>query len=187
MKLNRTGAIWDRSNRNGINTNWGIIESILEDFSNYDPRRVNQGSDFPLKSVQRGSTAPGAIPGLVRNTVLDAKVFGGKAGMYYRLTFIGNGHFSNGAERYGITVEERVKGSDTLERFVFVYNNDTIPGNQQNANFQKGSDGIDTIIVDNGEIAVSVTIDREVLGDSDFLNINFISPTAVIDPMLYFP
>lgn len=163
------------------------IDDAKEYFINFDTRRANQGSDFPLKSVQRGSTPPSEISERVKNTVLDAKVFGGKADMYYRLTFIGNGHPSNGADRYGITLEERAKGSDRLERFVFEYNDDITPENQQNANVQKGSDGIDTIIVDNGEIAVSVTIDREVLGDSTFLNINSSSPTAVIDPMLYFP
>lgn len=163
------------------------IDDAKEYFINFDTRRANQGSDFPLKSVQRGDTPPGEISERVKNTVLDAKVFGGKVDMYYRLTFIGNGHLSNGADRYGITLEERAKGSDRLERFVFEYNDDITPGNQQNANVQKGSDGIDTIIVDNGEIAVSVTIDREVLGDSTFLNINSSSPTAVIDPMLYFP
>lgn len=163
------------------------IQDAKDYFINFDTRRANQGSDFPLKSVQRGSTPAAEISERVRNIVLDAKVFGGKADMYYRLSFIGNGIVQGGAPRYGITLEERRIGSDTLERFVFVYNDATTPENQQNYNVQKGSDGIDTVIVDNGEIAVSVTIDREVLGDSTFLNINSSSPTAVIDPMLYFP
>lgn len=163
------------------------IDDAKNYFIDFDSRRVNQGKDFPLKSVQRGSTPPAEISERVRNIVLDAKVFGGKADMYYRLTMIGNGHVQGGAPRYGITLEERRIGSDTLERFVFVYNDATTPENQQNYNVQKGSDGIDTVIVDSGEIAVSVTIDREALGDSTFLNINTTSPTAVIDPMLYFP
>lgn len=163
------------------------IEDAKDYFIDFDSRRVNQGKDFPLKSVQRGSTPPAEISERVRNIVLDAKVFGGKADMNYRLTFIGNGHVQGGAPRYGITLEERRMSDDYLERFVFVYNDSTIPENQQNYNVQKRSDGIDTVIVDNGEIAVSVTIDREALGDSTFLNINSTSPTAVIDPMLYFP
>ena len=163
------------------------IDDAKNYFIDFDSRRVNQGSDFPLKSVQRGDTPPGEISERVKNTVLDAKVFGGKADMYYRLSFIGNGHVQGGAPRYGITLEERRMSDDYLERFVFIYNDDTTPENQQNYNVKKGSDGIDTVIVDNGEIAVSVTIDREVLGDSTFLNINSSSPTAIIDPMLYFP
>ena len=163
------------------------IDDAKNYFIDFDSRRVNQGKDFPLKSVDRGSTPAAEISERVRNIVLDAKVFGGKADMYYRLSFIGNGIVQGGAPRYGITLEERRIGSDTLERFVFVYNDATTPENQQNYNVQKGSDGIDTVIVDNGEIAVSVTIDREALGDSTFLNINTTSPTAVIDPMLYFP
>lgn len=163
------------------------IEDAKDYFIDFDSRRVNQGKDFPLKSVRRGSTAPAEISERVRNIVLDAKVFGGKADMNYRLTFIGNGHVQGDAPRYGITLEERRMSDDYLERFVFVYNDSTTPENQQNYNIQKRSDGIDTIIVDNGEIAASVTIDREVLGDSTFLNINSSSPTAIIDPMLYFP
>ena len=32
MELERTGAIWDRSNRNGLNENWNKLESILSNF-----------------------------------------------------------------------------------------------------------------------------------------------------------
>ena len=32
MKLNRTGSIWNRDNRNGINTNWVRLESFLKEF-----------------------------------------------------------------------------------------------------------------------------------------------------------
>lgn len=161
------------------------IEDAKDYFIDFDIRRVNQGKDYPLLSVDRGSTPAAPISDRVKNIVLDAKLSGGKADMYYRLSFIGNGIMQGGAPRYGITLEERRIGSDILERFVFVYNDGTTPENQQNYNVQKKSDGIDTVIVDNGEITVSVTIDRELLGDSTFLNINTTSPTAVIDPMIY--
>lgn len=34
MNLNRTGSLWNRDNRNGINQNWGKIEDGLRSFSN---------------------------------------------------------------------------------------------------------------------------------------------------------
>src|SRR5699024_11258359 len=95
--------------------------------------------------------------------ILDIKVFGARIGYYYRLLMLANGFESNGKQRWGITVEERtIENFGTTggtRRILFNYNDDNLPGNEGNANWQKQSDGIETITVDNGEIAVSVTID----------------------------
>lgn len=54
MKLNRTGSIWNRHNRNGINTNWVRLESFLKEFDGtrlmevsynlFDKSRAGDGS-----------------------------------------------------------------------------------------------------------------------------------------------
>ena len=54
MKLNRTGSIWNRDNRNGINTNWVRLESFLKEFDGtrlmevsynlFDKSRAGDGS-----------------------------------------------------------------------------------------------------------------------------------------------
>lgn len=54
MKLNRTGSIWNRENRNGINTNWVRLESFLKEFDGtrlmevsynlFDKSRAGDGS-----------------------------------------------------------------------------------------------------------------------------------------------
>lgn len=50
----------------------------------------------------------------------------------------------------------------------------------------QGTDGIETITIDNGDIAVSITLDRAAIG-AEFLNLNSThAPTAIIDPANYF-
>lgn len=54
MKLNRTGSIWNRDNRNGINTNWVRLEAFLKEFDGtrlmevsynlFDKSRAGDGS-----------------------------------------------------------------------------------------------------------------------------------------------
>src|SRR5699024_2875303 len=136
----------------------------------------------------------GTVSEAAKNAILDAKVFGARIGYYYKLTMIANGYESNGKKRWGITLEERsIENFETTggtNRFIFIYNNDSTAGNDDNANYQKGNDGIDTITVDNGEIACSVTVDRSVIsntGQGLFLNLaSFHAPTAIIDPSNYF-
>ena len=156
-----------------------------------DSLTMNRAKDFPLKSVALETTQPTAIAQLTRAAILDAKIFGAVLGRYYRVSFIANGHIANGKERYGITLEERDISTGERTRWIFTYNDDETPKNSQNANVQKLSDNIDTIIVDNGEIAASITVDRKVISDSTsptFLNLNAgagVSPTAIIDPSNY--
>lgn len=181
-----------------LNSGIGLSPSAIIDTSNYsytniieDALTINRRKDYPLKSVKLESTAPASISSLVRSAVLDAKVFGAEIGKTYRITFIGNGHESNGKPRYGLTVEERNLSDGSYNKLLFVYNDDDREGNAQNANLQKTSDDIDTIIVDNGTIAVSVTIDRKLISESsspNFLNLSSgvgVSPTAIIDPSNY--
>ena len=156
-----------------------------------DSLTINKAKDYPLKSVALETTQPAAIAQLTKAAMLDAKIFGAVLGRYYRVSFIANGHNSNGKERYGITLEERDIKTGERTRWIFTYNDDAIPENSQNANVQKLSDNIDTIIVDNGEIAASITVDRKAISDSTsptFLNLNAgagVSPTAIIDPSNY--
>ena len=156
-----------------------------------DSLTINKAKDYPLKSVALETTQPAAIAQLTRAAILDAKVFGAVLGRYYRVSFIANGHIANDKERYGITLEERDITTGERTRWIFTYNDDENPGNSQNANVQKLSDNIDTIIVDNGEIAASITVDRKAISDSTsptFLNLNAgagVSPTAIIDPSNY--
>lgn len=167
------------------------VNAAREYFENVDELGLNYGKDFPLKSVQLGNQAPVSIPAIVKNIVLDAKVSGAKTDMYYRLDFVANGIVSNGKARYGINISELRIADGSRARHVFLYNADDLEGNSQNANTQKTSDGIDTIIVDNGEIAVSLTVDRQAISNSSnptFLNLNSgadNSPSAVIDRSVY--
>lgn len=153
---------------------------------------LNRGVVFPLKNmVFAGNQSE--ISQRARDALLDVKVFGAKIDCYYRLTMISNGYESGGKERWGITLEEYPK--DTFETTgekatVFLYNKETLPGNSGNALWQRQSEGIETITVDNGEIACSVTVDRSVITNSSqplFLNFNTShAPTAIIDPSNYF-
>ena len=66
MKLNRTGSIWNRDNRNGINTNWVRLEAFLKEFDGtrlmevsynlFDKSRAGDGS---ISSVNGSVNADG--------------------------------------------------------------------------------------------------------------------------------
>lgn len=167
------------------------INSAMDYFEGFDMLTVNKGKDFPLRSVQLGSQVPVAIQSIVQDVILDATVSGAKTDMYYRLDFVANGIESNGKARYGINISELRIADGSRTRHLFLYNADDLEGNAQNANVQKTSDGIDTIIVDSGDIAVSITVDREAISNSSnptFLNLNSgaaNSPSAVIDRNVY--
>ena len=153
----------------------------------------NRGVDYPLRNM-RYRNEIGTISDAAKNAILDIKVFGAKVDKLYRLVMIANGYVSNGKERWGISLTEYEKENfetvGLITDNVFLYNNDDMVGNEGNANYQKGSDGIDTITVDNGEIACSVTVDRNVIsstGNGLFMNLNSPhAPTAIIDPSNYF-
>lgn len=167
------------------------IDEAMVTFEGIDGLTINRGKDFPLKSVQLGSQAPVEISEHAKNVILDAKVSGAKPDMYYRLTFVSNGHEQGGKPRYGITLGEYRKSDGWRERWVFTYNDANTPENQQNYNIEKGSDGIDTIIAVRDDIVVSVTVDRAAITASTnptFLNLNSgigNSPSAIIDPSNY--
>ena len=167
------------------------IDEAMVTFEGIDGLTINRGKDFPLKSVQLGSQDPVEIAEHTKNVILDAKVSGAKPDMYYRFTFVSNGHEQGGKPRYGITLGEYRKSDGFRERWVFTYNDANTPENQQNYNIEKGSDGIDTIIAVREDIVVSVTVDRAAITASSnptFLNLNSgigNSPSAVIDPSNY--
>lgn len=205
MELFQLGSTWDRENRNGQNQfnkdvfnafktlpNVDTINSYIQNLESTGTLMANIGKDFPLRSVKLGSTEPVAISTPTKNAIIDAKVFGAVIGKYYRLSFIANGILSNDKERYGVTVEERNITDGNISRFPFIYNEDDKAGNEQNANIQKISDNIETIIVDNGEIVVSVTVDRQYISNSEtpkYISLSSgtgKSPTAIIDPSNYF-
>ena len=167
------------------------IDEAMVTFEGIDGLTINRGKDFPLKSVQLGSQAPVEISDHAKNVILDAKVSGAKPDMYYRLTFVSNGHEQGGKPRYGISLGEYRKSNGWRERWVFTYNDANTPENQQNYNIEKGSDGIDTIIAVREDIVVSVTVDRAAITASTnptFLNLITgigSSLSAVIDPSTY--
>lgn len=168
-----------------------LIEEANETFEVMDGLTINRGKDYPLKSVQLGSQEPVEIADHVKNVVLDATVSGAEPDKYYRITFVANGIVQGGEPRYGISAGEYRKSDGWRTRWVFTYNDASTPENQQNYNIQKGSDGIDTIIADRGDLVISVTVDREAITNSSnptFLNLNSgigNSPSAVIDPSTY--
>ena len=168
-----------------------LIEEANETFEVMDGLTINRGKDYPLKSVQLGSQEPVEIAEHVKNVVLDATVSGAEPDKYYRITFVANGHVQGGEPRYGISAGEYRKSDGFRTRWVFTYNDASTPENQQNYNIQKGSDGIDTIIADRGDLVISLTVDREAITNSSnptFLNLNSgigNSPSAVIDPSTY--
>ena len=168
-----------------------LIEEANETFEVMDGLTINRGKDYPLKSVQLGSQEPVEIAEHVKNVVLDATVSGAEPDKYYRITFVANGIVQGGEPRYGISAGEYRKSNGFRTRWVFTYNDASTPENQQNYNIQKGSDGIDTIIADRGDLVISVTVDREAITNSSnptFLNLNSgigNSPSAVIDPSTY--
>ena len=168
-----------------------LIEEANETFEVIDGLTINRGKDYPLKSVQLGSQEPVEIAEHVKNVVLDATVSGAEPDKYYRITFVANGIVQGGEPRYGISAGEYRKSDGWRTRWVFTYNDASTPENQQNYNIQKGSDGIDTIIADRGDLVISVTVDREAITNSSnptFLNLNSgigNSPSAVIDPSTY--
>ena len=168
-----------------------LIEEANETFEVMDGLTINRGKDYPLKSVQLGSQEPVEIANHVKNVVLDATVSGAEPDKYYRITFIANGIVQGGEPRYGISAGEYRKSNGFRTRWVFTYNDASTPENQQNYNIQKGSDGIDTIIADRGDLVISVTVDRQAITNSSnptFLNLNSgigNSPSAVIDPSTY--
>lgn len=188
----------NRENRNSHNSNYEELYSLFENFIP-DPSEGlgyledNRGVDFPLRNMTfNGENKP--ITDEAKNAILDAKVFGARIGYYYRLTFVGNGFDSKGKKRWGITLREHsIENFETnggSARFIFIYNDDDMSGNDGNANWQKGQDGVDTITVDNGEIACSVTVDRQVISElakPEFINLDSpYAPTAIIDPSNYF-
>ena len=168
-----------------------LIEEANETFEVMDGLTINRGKDYPLKSVQLGSQEPVEIAEHVKNVVLDATVSGAEPDKYYRITFVANGIVQGGEPRYGISAGEYRKSNGFRTRWVFTYNDASTPENQQNYNIQKGSDGIDTIIADRGDLVISVTVDRQAITNSSnptFLNLNSgigNSPSAVIDPSTY--
>ena len=168
-----------------------LIEEANETFEVMDGLTINRGKDYPLKSVQLGSQEPVEIANHVKNVVLDATVSGAEPDKYYRITFVANGIVQGGEPRYGISAGEYRKSDGFRTRWVFTYNDASTPENQQNYNIQKGSDGIDTIIADRGDLVISLTVDREAITNSSnptFLNLNSgigNSPSAVIDPSTY--
>lgn len=168
-----------------------LIEEANETFEVMDGLTINRGKDYPLKSVQLGSQEPVEIANHVKNVVLDATVSGAEPDKYYRITFVANGIVQGGEPRYGISAGEYRKSDGWRTRWVFTYNDASTPENQQNYNIQKGSDGIDTIIADRGDLVISLTVDREAITNSSnptFLNLNSgigKSPSAVIDPSTY--
>ena len=168
-----------------------LIEEANETFEVMDGLTINRGKDYPLKSVQLGSQEPVEIAEHVKNVVLDATVSGAEPDKYYRITFVANGIVQGGEPRYGISAGEYRKSDGFRTRWVFTYNDASTPENQQNYNIQKGSDGIDTIIADRGDLVISLTVDREAITNSSnptFLNLNSgigNSPSAVIDPSTY--
>lgn len=167
------------------------ISEAIEYFSDLDSLTLNRGKDFPLKSVKLGTQEPVEIAEHVKNVILDAKVSGAKPDMFYRITFIANGHVSNGKTLYGISLGEHRKSDGFRVRWVFTYNDANTPENQQNYNIEKGSDGIDTITAVRDDIVVSVTVDRAAITASanpTFLNLNSgigNSPSAIINPSTY--
>lgn len=167
------------------------IDDAMVIFGEIDGLTINRGKDFPLKSVQLGSQEPVEIAEHTKNVILDAKVSGAKPDMFYRITFIANGHLSNGKVLYGISLGEYRKSDGFRVRWVFTYNDANTPENQQNYNIEKGSDGIDTIMAVRDDIVVSVTVDRAAITASSnptFLNLNSgigNSPSAVIAPSTY--
>ena len=168
-----------------------LIEEANETFEVMDGLTINRGKDYPLKSVKLGSQEPVVIPEVVQNIILGATVSGAEADKYYRLTFVANGIVQGGEPRYGLTVQEHRKSDGWRTRFVFIYNEASTPENQQNYNIKKGSDGIDTIIADRGDLVISVTVDRQAITNSHnptFLNLSSgasNAPSAVIDPAVY--
>lgn len=167
------------------------IAEAMNVFEKFDSLTINRGKDYPLRSVQLGTQEPVAISEHAKNVILDAKVSGAKPDMYYRFTFVSNGHEQGGKPRYGITLGEYRKSDGFRVRWLFTYNDANTPENQQNYNIEKGSDGIDTIIAVREDIVVSVTVDRAAITASSnptFLNLNSgigNSPSAVIDPSNY--
>ena len=152
----------------------------------------NRDVEYPLKNITFRGTL-GTMSVTSKKAILDVKIFGANIDCYYKLDMVANGYISNGKARYGITLSEYRK-SDFASvgyrtRWIFVYNDDNLLGNNGNANYIKGSDGIDTITVYNGEIACSVTVDRKVLTDlgMQFINLNTNdAPTSIVDPSNYF-
>lgn len=168
-----------------------LIEEANIKFETIDGLTINRGKDFPLKSVQLGTQGPVEIAEHAKNVILDAKVSGAKPGMYYRITFIGNGFVQGDRARYGLSIGEYRISDGWRERWVFTYNDGETPENYQNYMMEKGSDGIDTIVAARDDIVVSVTVDRAAITASSsptFLNLNSgigNSPSAVIDPSTY--
>ena len=168
-----------------------LIEEANKTFEVMDGLTINRGKDYPLKSVKLGSQEPVEIPEVVQNIILGATVSGAEADKYYRLTFVANGIVQGGEPRYGLTVQEHRKSDGWRTRFVFIYNDASTPENQQNYNIKKGSDGIDTIIADRGDLVISVTVDRQAITNSHnptFLNLSSgasNAPSAVIEPSTY--
>lgn len=187
-------AVWGDGYNISNTASGGYARGCVIDESNYEYTinkgsiESNRGANFPQKNMKLEGNE-GTISQLARDALLDVKIFGAKIDCFYRLEFIANGHVSYGEERWGITLSEYPKetfettGESTL---VFEYNHRTLPGNEGNFNWKKQSDGIETITVDNGEIACSVTVDRSVIPGL-FMNFNSNhAPTAVIDPSNYF-
>lgn len=151
----------------------------------------NRGVDYPLRNMLFNGEIKD-INNRAKNAILDVKIFGAKVDKIYRLLYVSNGFESKNKERWGITLAEYDKStlSETNSdyRWLFIFNDDDRQGNEGNANYQKGSDGIDTITVDNGEIACSVTVDRGYLTDNNWnsMTVSNDAPTAFIDPSNYF-
>ena len=194
MARKEIGNSLDRENRNNHNDNYTELFKKLDEINvGKGYLGENEGVDYPLRNMKFKNDI-GTISEAAKNAILDVKVFGAKIDRYYKLTMIANGYESNGKQRWGISLVEYEKENfDTLGKItdnIFLYNNDEMLGNEGNANYQKGSDGIDTITVDNGEIACSVTVDRNVIsstGNGLFMNLNNPhAPTAIIDPSNYF-
>lgn len=197
MARNEISNSLDRENRNSHNDNYKELYELIGDGGGLNDGHgyleSNKGADFPLRNMTfNGNSVP--ITAEAKNAILDAKIFGARIGYYYRLTMIANGFDSKGKKRWGVTLREHsIENFETnggSGRFIFIYNDDDMDGNNGNANWQKVSDTIETITVDNGEIALSLTIDRSVisgLSKPEFMNLDSpYAPTAIIDPSNYF-
>lgn len=143
----------------------------------------NRGVDFPLRNMNYMGEVS-TITEKAKNVILDAKIFGAKVDCFYRVVMISNGYVNGGKERWGITLYEypistfSTTGEGT-QLFYYASNKDS------SGSWEKQSEGIETISLDNGEIACSITIDRSKI-DGEFLNLNVNARSAIIDPSNYF-
>ncbi|NMF06249.1 hypothetical protein ACUH7Y_07125 [Clostridium beijerinckii] len=150
---------------------------------------LNVGRLFPLRQETRDGVQTAlsdADLNIMKNCILDCKVYGARPNKYYRIQWIGNG-WVNAYARYDILISEYDKSTYTTNSASGKV--DIIPLTSKATGKFAPTKNIETVIVKSldGAIVVEVTIDYSVLTTANKNLLDMGGMSYIIDENCYIP